>query len=381
MDDGLLMHVLETHTDLFDYSCGFLLWQFFLLFDLLETAIGKGFNDQVQVFLIMKVSEEGSQVGMVQIGLDLYFSQNVVLNLHLADPLLRHLFYHANEAYVLLLSHKHLSECTFAQFLQQLEVRKLYFALVPCVSSLFGSQRFLRLISWHRGFRDDDFNGCFEGLLLFELKVACRRSGIETAGDLVLILRTFYVIGWLFGHWREEFRLLECVLLVELIQILHALHSMRGIGHDNRAGSLWSACFLSLPEKLEVLLLHRIKPISLSNFRFNCRLLDSWLFYLDFTRWHSSHKRQHLATRLHSARVPQIDGLPSFLGRWLSGLSIHLFLMKFIRPKEGSASSNVRRYHTLSGTIFLRGLTLYLCYWLRCVFFLESSGDFPGHAV
>lgn len=74
MDDGLLMHVLETHTDLFDYSCGFLLWQFFLLFDLLETAIGKGFNDQVQVFLIMKVSEEGSQVGMVQIGLDLYFS-------------------------------------------------------------------------------------------------------------------------------------------------------------------------------------------------------------------------------------------------------------------------------------------------------------------
>ena len=74
MDDGLLMHVLETHTDLLDYSCCFLLRQFFLFFDLLETAIGKCFNDQVQVFLIMEVSEEGSQVGMVQIGLDLDFS-------------------------------------------------------------------------------------------------------------------------------------------------------------------------------------------------------------------------------------------------------------------------------------------------------------------
>lgn len=57
MDDGLLMHVLETHTDLLDYSCGLFFRQFFLFFDLLETAIGKGFNYQVQVFLIVEVSE------------------------------------------------------------------------------------------------------------------------------------------------------------------------------------------------------------------------------------------------------------------------------------------------------------------------------------
>lgn len=177
-------------------------------------------------------------------------------------------------------------------------------------------------------------------------------------------------------HWREELGLLEVVLLVELVQILHALHSMRGIGHDNRAGGLWPTGLLPLLEELEVLLLHRVQAVGLADFRFN-----RGLFYLDFTRRHPSHEGQHLAARLHSARVSQIDGLPSFLGRRLGGLGIHLFLMKFIRPEEGSASSIVRRYHALSGTVFLRCLALYFRYWLRRVFFLEGGGDFSGHAV
>ena len=114
MDDGFLVHVLETHTDLFDYCCCLFLWQFFLLFDLLETAVWKCFDDQVEIFLIVEVSEQCSQVGMVQIRLDFDLSQDVIFYLHLTDSLLRHLLYHADEAYVLLLGHEDLSECALA---------------------------------------------------------------------------------------------------------------------------------------------------------------------------------------------------------------------------------------------------------------------------
>lgn len=114
MDDGFLVHILKTHTDLFYYCCCLFFWQFFLLFDLLETTVGKCFDDQIEIFLIVEVSEQCSQIGMVQIGLDLDLSQNVIFYLHLTDSLLRHLLYHANKADVLLLGHEDLSECTLA---------------------------------------------------------------------------------------------------------------------------------------------------------------------------------------------------------------------------------------------------------------------------
>jgi hypothetical protein len=65
----------------------------------------------------VEIAEEGCQVAMGQVGLYLYFSKDVVLYFQLSNPLFRHLFDDANEAYGLLLSYKDLSEGTLSQFL------------------------------------------------------------------------------------------------------------------------------------------------------------------------------------------------------------------------------------------------------------------------
>lgn len=71
MDDALFMHVLEALADLFDDSCGFSLWHFPFLLDLLQTAVGEGLNDEVEIVLVVEVAEEGGQVGVIEVGLDL----------------------------------------------------------------------------------------------------------------------------------------------------------------------------------------------------------------------------------------------------------------------------------------------------------------------
>lgn len=114
MDDALLVHVLEPVTDLLDNGSCFFLWQFPLLLDLLQTAIRQRFYDEIQVLLIVEVPEQGSDIGLAQIRLDLYLPQNVVLHLHFPDPLFRHLLYHANKSNVLLLSHIHIPKRAFS---------------------------------------------------------------------------------------------------------------------------------------------------------------------------------------------------------------------------------------------------------------------------
>lgn len=114
MDDRLLVHILQAYADLLDDCSCFFLWQFFLLFYLLEAAIRKCFYNKVKVFLIMKVAEQGSQIRMVQIGLDFDFSQYVVFYFHLSYSFLRHLLDYADEAYVFLLGHEDLPECALS---------------------------------------------------------------------------------------------------------------------------------------------------------------------------------------------------------------------------------------------------------------------------
>lgn len=114
MDDALLVHVLQSIANLLDNCSCFFLRQFPLLLDLLQTAIWQSFDDEIQVLLIMEVPKQSSDIGLVQVGLDLNFPQNVVFHLHFPDPLLRHLLYHANKANVLLLGHIHIPKRTFA---------------------------------------------------------------------------------------------------------------------------------------------------------------------------------------------------------------------------------------------------------------------------
>ena len=141
MNDALLVHVLEPVADLLDDGGCFLLGQLPLLLDLLQTAIGQGLNDEVQVFLVVEIAEERSDVGLVEIGLDLDLAQNVVFHLHLADPLLRHLLNHADKANVLLLRHIHVSECALPQLVQDLKIAELDLSLRLGVSPFFSSQR------------------------------------------------------------------------------------------------------------------------------------------------------------------------------------------------------------------------------------------------
>ena len=67
MDYVLLMHFLQPLSHLLDYSCSFFLGKFLFLLHILETAVGEGLQDQIQVLFIMKVTEEGSQVRMIQV--------------------------------------------------------------------------------------------------------------------------------------------------------------------------------------------------------------------------------------------------------------------------------------------------------------------------
>lgn len=114
MDDALFVHVFKPVTDLLDDGSCLLLWQFPLLLDLLQTAVGQRLNDEIEVFLVVEVPEQSSDVGLIEVGLDLYFAQNVVFHLRFPDPLLRHLLNHADKADVLLLSQIHVSKCTLA---------------------------------------------------------------------------------------------------------------------------------------------------------------------------------------------------------------------------------------------------------------------------
>lgn len=67
MDDALFVHVLEPVANLLDDGSCFFLWQFPLLFNLLQTAVRKRFDDEIKIFLVVEVPEQSSDVGLVQV--------------------------------------------------------------------------------------------------------------------------------------------------------------------------------------------------------------------------------------------------------------------------------------------------------------------------
>ena len=67
MDDAFLVHVLESLAYLFHNGCCFPLREFALLLDLLQTAVREGFNNQIQIFLVVEISKEGCQVAMGEV--------------------------------------------------------------------------------------------------------------------------------------------------------------------------------------------------------------------------------------------------------------------------------------------------------------------------
>lgn len=77
MDDVLLMHVFQPVGDLLHDGCCFFFGQLSLLLDLLQTAVGEGFQDEVDVLFIVEVAVERSKMSVVEVGLDLYLPQNV----------------------------------------------------------------------------------------------------------------------------------------------------------------------------------------------------------------------------------------------------------------------------------------------------------------
>lgn len=64
VDDVLLVHVFQAKSNLLDDLSSLLLWQFPFLLDLLQTAIRKQFHHQVQIFLVIKVAKQGSEMRM-----------------------------------------------------------------------------------------------------------------------------------------------------------------------------------------------------------------------------------------------------------------------------------------------------------------------------
>ena len=136
MDDVLLVHELEPFGHLPDDVRRLLLGQLPLLLHLLQRAVGQQLQHQVQRVLVVEVPVERGAVAVVQIRLQLYLSDYVLLHLRLPDAPLRHLLYHAHEPQLLLLRRKHLPERALPQLVQQLEVVDGELALRPHRSAL-----------------------------------------------------------------------------------------------------------------------------------------------------------------------------------------------------------------------------------------------------
>jgi hypothetical protein len=64
MDYAFLVHILESLAYLFHNGCCFPLRKLSLLLDLLQTAVRKGFNNQIKIFLVVEIAEQGRQVAM-----------------------------------------------------------------------------------------------------------------------------------------------------------------------------------------------------------------------------------------------------------------------------------------------------------------------------
>lgn len=110
MDDTFLVHILESLANLLHDGCCFPLGKLSLLLDLLQTAIRKGFNNQIQIFLIVEIAEESCQIAMGEVRLDLDLPKDMIFDFQLSNAPFRHLLDDTDEANGFLLSHKDLSK-------------------------------------------------------------------------------------------------------------------------------------------------------------------------------------------------------------------------------------------------------------------------------
>ena len=129
MNEELLVHVLEALANLLEDTCCLLLGELAFALDLLQAAVGEGLKHQVDILFVVEAAEEGSEERVVQVELNLYLPQDVLLHFPLLYPLLRHLLYHAHKPRALLLRHKHLPERPLPQLLQQLKVLQTHLPL------------------------------------------------------------------------------------------------------------------------------------------------------------------------------------------------------------------------------------------------------------
>ena len=111
---------------------------------------------------------------MVQVWLDFYLTQNMLLHLSIPNTLLWHLLYDTNKTNRFLLGYIHISKGSFTQLLKQLEVFKLYLSLILQGHLFFYSQKisfswtFLSYCNW---FRVCWLNCTLIKLLLLKLKI------------------------------------------------------------------------------------------------------------------------------------------------------------------------------------------------------------------
>lgn len=113
MNNVLIVHVFQTLSHLLNNHGSLFLRQLLFLFDVLKTTIGKSLQNKIQILLVVEVTVKRCKVRMIQIGLDLDFSQNVLGYFRFSYPFFGHLFYHANESNVLLLSNVNISKGSF----------------------------------------------------------------------------------------------------------------------------------------------------------------------------------------------------------------------------------------------------------------------------
>ena len=66
----------------------------------------------------METAEKGCQQVVIKVELDFNLTKDMLFDLPLLDALFGHLLYHAYEACILLLRHKHLAKRPLAQLLQ-----------------------------------------------------------------------------------------------------------------------------------------------------------------------------------------------------------------------------------------------------------------------
>jgi hypothetical protein len=81
---------------------------------LLETAVRQSLEYEINIFFIMETSIEGCEIEVIQVGLYLNLSQDVLLYLPILDSLFGHLFYYTNHSDRLLLSHEDIAEGSFS---------------------------------------------------------------------------------------------------------------------------------------------------------------------------------------------------------------------------------------------------------------------------